>query len=167
MWIKCNGSLVNFDHVRWVVLIDQEEGSLRFRFRIWNKAEHCFEDNPWISGDGSEGWCYRRMGDGDDGIGFGTGDNWIIQQSTGLSDKNGKEIFEGDVLAVADLIPEESEPANYAVRFGRGTYDSGYYVYQGFYLENAREDDATGGLLFEAGRIAVIGNIFETPELLK
>ncbi len=28
MWIKFNGSLVNFDHVRWVVLIDQEEGSL-------------------------------------------------------------------------------------------------------------------------------------------
>ncbi len=137
----------------------------RFRFRIWDVSGKRYEDEGKLYQNGVDASAQSRYGDVER-MGFEIGNNWIVQQSTGCLDKNGKEIFEGDILAVADLMPEEAEPANYAVRFGCGTYDSGFYKYQGFYLESAREDDATGGLLFETERLSVIGSIYRNPELL-
>jgi len=98
-----------------------------------------------------------------------------LMQFTGLKDKNGKEIYEGDIIK-----DEKSDGiANGVVEFGEGTYDSGFYSYQGYYVkypktyfdgdkynryENRFETDATGGYLFGC---EVIGNIYENPELLK
>lgn len=91
-----------------------------------------------------------------------TGD--ILMQYTGLNDKNGKEIYEGDIVKVEKYIGE--------VKFGRYTYSAcdeygcdryGYYI-----------DCETKGYIKSSGidigcciyDCEVVGNIYENQELL-
>ena len=77
-------------------------------------------------------------------------DDYIFLEYTGLKDKNGKEIWEGDVVKLESWEPDICE-----VVFDRGGFcfrfssDDNYYP-DGKYLEDGE----------------VIGNIYENPELL-
>jgi len=75
----------------------------------------------------------------------------IVSQYTGLKDKNGKEIFEGDIV--------KQNNRNKEVK-----YKDGY-----FYVDWADVYDAVLGKFKnnQYGRVEVIGNIYENPELLK
>lgn len=99
-------------------------------------------------------------------------DNLVIMQSTGIKDKNDKEIFVGDVL--------EIQGVKMIVKFGSYEYiesskSNGHtlgVVYDGlgFYVEciNAADPDRISP--FEPKTLKesyVIGNRFETPELLE
>lgn len=70
-----------------------------------------------------------------------------LMQYTGLKDKNGKEIYEGDV------VQPYSNGTNFVVEW----WHSGWYLV----LENRHS------MLYTIGRPEVIGNIHENPELLK
>jgi uncharacterized phage protein (TIGR01671 family) len=80
-----------------------------------------------------------------------------IQQFTGLHDKNGKEIYEGDVL-YSELYNKE-----YIVGFCNGCfslkYNNGKENGKVFYLFNHMQGA-------KKRSIEVIGNIHENPELL-
>lgn len=80
------------------------------------------------------------------------GEDVILMQSTGLRDKNGKEIFEGDVLTL------QNYPAKGVVEFRT---DSGMWV-------NCLKEY---GYFEYLGNVAssrkIIGNIYENPELLE
>jgi len=87
-------------------------------------------------------------------------------QSTGLFDKNGREIFEGDIVVREGIKRPE------IVRFGQwvGVDSLGYKEkYIGFYFESEHEGqewlhsvEPQFNHLYQ-----IIGNIYENPELLE
>ncbi len=77
-----------------------------------------------------------------------------VGQFTGLKDKNGKEIYDGDVIKT--LFPNQKELIVGEVIWA----DSGFYVgYKQF------KDDLYPWVFYKV--VKVIGNKFENPELLK
>ena len=90
-----------------------------------------------------------------------------ICQCTGLKDKNGKLIFENDI--VKDLFSDTAAP----IRYGRyqSCFDStkvehvGFYVdWSGKYNKNYRKDLGYWIHMVDA---EIIGNAFDNPELLE
>jgi uncharacterized phage protein (TIGR01671 family) len=78
-----------------------------------------------------------------------------LMQSTGLKDKNGKEIFEGDIV---DYKGRE------AVVKWHGSYASFIYRFVDGLKERVSEWDP---LFLACYNFEVIGNIYENPELLE
>lgn len=76
-----------------------------------------------------------------------------IMQSTGLKDKNGKEIFEGDIVKMAKDV--YSEPTYYEV----------VRHYGGAYRLESKQHGCE--LWLRHTDCKVVGNIYETPELLE
>lgn len=86
-----------------------------------------------------------------------------LMQSTGLFDKNGKEIFEGDVVKTTRF-------------FGRADEIGGFYEYEKDYagvvkmLERAWVIDTGSDAVFlwsDIDENLVVGNIYENKELLE
>jgi uncharacterized phage protein (TIGR01671 family) len=75
--------------------------------------------------------------------------NMEIMQYTGLKDKNGKEIYEGDIINLSSW-----EPSVYLVAWDRGA----------FYMAKKNLEEVGDIKYVESGEI--IGNIYENPELL-
>ena len=87
-----------------------------------------------------------------------------IGQYTGLNDKNGVEIYEGDIVSPSNSWNPELK---FVVTFGKGVFDSGYYSFTGFYLIS--DDGRQGEDQYEISKDSVyeiIGNIHDNPELL-
>lgn len=137
----------------------------RFKFRVWNTLvkEFSYFDKPEIQ-IGTDGF--------DSGLIFPLSENSNLymgkclepQFCTGLKDKNGKLIYEGDIISVKIKTQD-------------------FYNVEEYYSENYK-----GEIIFKEGRIAirvintkkqpislyyyakgceVIGNIYENPELLE
>ena len=81
------------------------------------------------------------------------GKEYIVQQYTGLKDKNGKEIYEGDIFKGGDYKWD-------AVRFEGGQFQVNLMGARVFTLQELCCD-----IDYELPE--VIGNIFENPELLE
>lgn len=80
--------------------------------------------------------------------------DFLLLEYTGLKDKKGKEIYEGDVTdeGVVEWVEDL-------------TFDLGGASHPGFYFKNLDNHDLDFGKSFED--CEVIGNVFENPELLK
>lgn len=82
-------------------------------------------------------------------------ENCVLMQFTGLLDKNGKEIYEADIVLYDRNIHKDIDTAKFKVVWAKDRYvlqeiNHKYYI-----------DDVTWEL------VEVIGNIYENPELLK
>lgn len=84
----------------------------------------------------------------------------ILMQSTGLKDKNGKEIFEGDIVKFPEFngdiyitpVAWDKSCACFGVSFS-GKYPVSFDYLEEFYTE--------------LKEIEVVGNIYENPELVR
>lgn len=122
-------------------------------------------------------YCGDISKDMNNAPGIGEGEPFSeLMQFTGLHDKNGREIWEGDVLteSIYDIPAvycgedvsvvvfrysafRKVARDRYATMDVRGKYGE---VYQGDLLE------PYGGVLDNIRNVSVIGNIYENPELL-
>lgn len=85
--------------------------------------------------------------------------NAILMQSTGLVDKNGKEIFEGDIVQFEDCYTETD-----FLYVNTGIVEWS----QGSFTITNRDSVEMGDLLDgEFLDVTIIGNIYENPELLE
>lgn len=75
-------------------------------------------------------------------------ENIILMQSTGLKDKNGKEIFEGDIVKCSGLL---------------GTIE----LFKAMWICSFVRYNNNQKVGFFAQEIEVVGNIYENPELLE
>jgi uncharacterized phage protein (TIGR01671 family) len=146
--------------------------SRELKFRVWNKAT-----KSWLNDDaGTHCWseyCLNIFTG--EVVEFVTSDNkffsranepnfyfdknthvkespYVVQQYTGLKDKNGKMIFEGDILRQSDL--------RFEIRF-----ESFQWVAVCPYYNKYHHPRIEHFRLCASGE--VIGNIMENPELLK
>ena len=131
------------------------------KFRAWNK----------LDSNSKERMIYPAILDVDGEVMMSNGDSWDIpiMQYTGLKDKNGKEIFEGDIVLYGENKLFHSPPPKEM---------KGVIVYNEWWAKFIIEDKngswnpkyTWNGTQNEKGGtdiILVIGNIYENPELLK
>ena len=121
------------------------------KFRAWLKKEQEMDNEidhiSWLE---DELYCIG------DGITYMVlAEDLVLMQSTGLKDKNGKEIFEGDIV---------DYKGRKAVVKWHGSYAS--FIYR--FVDELKERNSEWHPLFLAYlKCEVIGNIYENPELLE
>lgn len=110
------------------------------KFRAWDKADEDMANDVFFA------WqdCgYESLNE------CLADDRWLFMQSTGLKDKNGVELFEGDIVTGLDY---DLDPLK------------GKIVYKyGCFLIESEEGDF---IISNDAEIEVIGNVYENKELL-
>lgn len=130
------------------------------RFRAWHKTWEEMGKVNRIRFD-DDGNVNRVLFVGKN-FGVNTGiDEIILMQSTGLFDKNGKEIFEGDILTDGHTTGDiRNHPT-------LGFYTVDESSKEGYLSDTVGIEDFEEAKEFMRNSIEVIGNIYENPELLE
>ena len=114
----------------------------QIKFRAWESY-----GSKWVYSDD-----FENMSDFWKEIECGNLDKNTLGQFTNLLDKNGKEIYEGDIVRWREF-PKE---------VGEVKYDTDMFVVK---LSDSESCHLSGA--FNFGDYEVIGNVYENPELLK
>lgn len=138
------------------------------KFRAWHKEKKCFMDE-WYPMGSSDGIIMTLDSVTYDTYEYDISDNNIIQQFTGMKDRNGKEIFEGDIFK--DVLASDNVGV---VKFGeykdvferkieQNTSEHGGH--HGFFVHFDHQA-IRSDLKYWANHSEIIGNIYENQELL-
>ena len=116
---------------------------IALKFRAWDKKQKIMVDDFCIGRSGeifNVAVCSYGCGDGIFKI-----EGLEVMQYTGLQDKSGKEIYEGDIV---NIESSKNHVSKWEVKFEEGAFNIANLMHFGMKTE-------------------VIGNIYENPELLK
>jgi hypothetical protein len=106
--------------------------------------------------DGKIGWIDASREAGPKLDNDGEPEQFEIMQSTGLHDKNGREIYEGDVLECISFTygNGETKTGNFLVQYHEASagFIAGPYML---------------GKLMDIRKCKVVGNVYENPELME
>jgi uncharacterized phage protein (TIGR01671 family) len=136
------------------------------KYRAWDtKKEEMTKDFPtWINGDGTQSGTGKNLNQ----IISDLKERYILMQSTGLEDKNGKEMYELDYIK-----PERSNKifkfvyrqrsCQFVLLDGKSDYD--FISLEDDQKEHHIELPCFGGNVYYEN-FEVIGNKFQNPDLL-
>ena len=128
----------------------------RFNFRVWDKKNKIFNDDFHLFPVAEDGMMLFDRKSNFDYVEHNEDNNYILMQSTGLVDKNEKEVFEGDIIKFDGKYTKAKRLIRYSEEEGRlvACYTDFVYDYCDFNKDWISQWE-------------VIGNIYENPELLK
>ena len=148
----------------------------QIKFRIWNKTPNNDPKEKPIMHYDVEDWA------GFGSICKGEYPSLIPMQFTGLNDKNGKEIFDGDILKVKWSIKNDSIDSEWTTEdhiAGAEWCRSGWVIRWSFFRQPFEIDGnkelcwyeeyhntRSNGSFQKLTDFEVLGNIYENPELL-
>ena len=132
------------------------------RFRAWDSVCKTMWAPDFISHQGLAGMSIGTKKHPNDVV--YVSDKFPVMQFTGLKDKNGKEIYEGDIVTHPLCVKEPHGADEKCETFiGRIQYE----VDRGQMFAVNVQRNGYVIVMSEAYKFEVIGNIYENPELLK
>ena len=130
------------------------------KFRAFDKKYKKIMKVNEINFEKSSVWIESDSGDHENRHTLTRGfDEVVLMQSTGLHDKNGVEIYEGDILKLHAIFLAPDDKIGYIEYSPKYGYS---IIFEGNRLYRQEYWASTNKLNYE-----VIGNIYENPELLE
>ncbi|ABY84349.1 YopX family protein [Lactobacillus phage Lrm1] len=123
------------------------------KFRAWNKKDKVMVDVAAMNLGPSGLWSLIEYAYDAE---LQLADNYELMQYTGLKDKNGREIYEGDIVRTGEDNIGDPDPTIGQVIMREGSW----------LIENEKKQEEIG-LFSEITSREVIGNIFEDNQLLE
>ena len=117
----------------------------KLKFRMWDEKYQCWVNDPLFVYPNTE---LIRQG-------------LIVQQYTGLIDKNNKDIYEGDFITFSCNYTIDSSDVDVIQWRNQEVFYNEEYA--GFYFGRKREFQILDEIMPDT--IEVVGNIFENPDL--